>query len=149
MAEAYRILALDGGGLRGVFTAAALVEAEDAFGAEFVESFDLLVGTSTGGIIALGLAAGRTCRDMLEMYRRLGAETFSRPRHLRRFSRPKYDRRRLDELLRSEFGDQTRLNDLRKPVCITAYELVRGATRVWKDDHAPGLRWGGNQLVWK
>lgn len=41
------------------------------------------------------------------------------------------------------------MNELRKPVCVTAYELVRGTTRVWKDDHHDDLSYGGKQLVWK
>ena len=41
------------------------------------------------------------------------------------------------------------MNDLSKPVCITAHELVAGTTRVWKDDHHPSLKGGGEQLVWK
>lgn len=149
MTEPYRILALDGGGLRGVFTAAVLVEAEDAYGDAFLDAFDLLVGTSTGGILALGLASGRSCREMLEFYRRAGTAVFVRPRRIRRIVRPKYDRRRLDALLREEFGEETRMNDLSKAVCITAHELVTGTTRVWKDDHSPELRSGGEQLVWK
>jgi hypothetical protein len=44
----FRILALDGGGLRGIFTAAVLYEAERAFGEDFLNAFDLMVGTSTG-----------------------------------------------------------------------------------------------------
>lgn len=149
MSEPYRVLALDGGGLRGIFTAAVLSEAEDAFGPAFVDTFDLLVGTSTGGIIALGLACGRSCRQMLDFYRDAGEEIFRRPRRVHRLVGPKYDRRVLDELLRRGLGAATRMNDLSKPVCIPAYELVRGTTRVWKDDHSPELRWGGDQLVWK
>jgi patatin-like phospholipase/acyl hydrolase len=147
--EPYRILALDGGGLRGIFTAAVLAEAEDAYGPAFLDSFDLLTGTSTGGIIALGLASGRTCREMLDFYREVGAKIFANPRRIRRVTGPKYDRRALDDLLRQELGKTTRMNDLKKPVCITAYELVRGVTRVWKDDHSPELRVGGEQLVWQ
>jgi uncharacterized protein len=149
VSERCRILALDGGGLRGIFTAAVLVEAEDAFGPAFLDAFDLLVGTSTGGIIALGLASGRSCRRMLDFYRDAGPRIFAHPRRIRRIVRPKYDRGRLDDLLRNEFGETTRMNDLSKAVCITAHELVSGTTRVWKDDHAPGLRSGGDQLVWK
>src|SRR4051812_25844276 len=78
--EPYRILALDGGGLRGIFTAAVLCEAEDAYGRAFLERFDLLTGTSTGGIIALGLASGRTAREMLDFYRVAGPRIFSRRR---------------------------------------------------------------------
>jgi len=149
VSDLYRVLSLDGGGLRGIFTAAVLAEAEDAYGPAFLESFDLLAGTSTGGIIALGLASGRTCREMLDFYRDAGATIFAKPRRIRRLVGPKYDRRALDDLLRKEFGETTRMNDLRKAVCITAHELVSGTTRVWKDDHSPELRVGGNMLVWK
>jgi patatin-like phospholipase/acyl hydrolase len=147
--EPYRILALDGGGLRGIFTAAVLAEAEDAFGSAFLDSFDLLTGTSTGGIIALGLASGRTCREMLDFYRKAGSTIFAKPRRIRRVVGPKYDRRPLDDLLRDQLGETTRMNDLNKAVCITAHELVSGTTRVWKDDHSPELRVGGDLLVWK
>jgi patatin-like phospholipase/acyl hydrolase len=149
MTNTYRVLSLDGGGLRGIFTAAVLADAEDAFGPDFISAFDLLVGTSTGGIIALGLASGRTCAEMLDFYRSAGPEIFSKPRAITQAFRPKYDRKPLDEILRKEFGASTRMNDLSKPVCITAYELTTGTTRVWKDDHAPELRFGGGMLVWK
>lgn len=149
MPDPYRILALDGGGLRGTFTAAVLAELEAEHGAPFLEAFDLLVGTSTGGILALGLASGRTCEQMLDFYRVAGPEIFARPRRLRRLWGPKYDRRRLDGILRKELGEDTRLRDLTKPVCITAFELVRGTPRVWKDDHHEHLFGGGEQLAWK
>jgi predicted patatin/cPLA2 family phospholipase len=146
--DIYKVLALDGGGLRGIFTAAVLTEIESALGPPFIEAFDLIVGTSTGGIIALGLASGRTCREMLEFYRNAGEAIFGKPRKVRRLFGPKYDREVLDSLLRDQFGEM-KMNDLSKSVCITSYELVHGTPRVWKDDHAPDLRWGGDQLVWK
>jgi patatin-like phospholipase/acyl hydrolase len=149
VSDPYRILALDGGGLRGIFTAAVLSEAERVYGPAFLERFDLLVGTSTGGIIALGLSSGRSCADMLEFYRDVGPTIFAKARRIRRLWGPKYDRSTLDAVLKQEFGDETRMNDLEKSVCITAYELVRGTTRVWKDDHHRDLSFGGDRLVWK
>jgi uncharacterized protein len=113
-----------------------------------VHHVDLIVGTSTGGIIGLGRAAGKSGAELLRFYKEDGPRTFGRPRRLRWLWRPKYDRRRLDEVLQREFGDQ-RLNDLERAVCITAHELVAGTTRVWKDDHHPELKGGGDQLVWK
>jgi patatin-like phospholipase/acyl hydrolase len=145
----FRILALDGGGLRGIFTAAVLCEAARVFGPAFIDSVDLLVGTSTGGIIALGLAAGKTPAEMLNFYKDAGPTIFGHPRRIGRLWSPKYDRAPLDNVLRQEFGETTRMNELTKPVCITAYELVRGTTRVWKDDHHQDLSFGGDQLVWK
>jgi patatin-like phospholipase/acyl hydrolase len=147
--EPYRILALDGGGLRGIFTAAVLAEAEAVYGPAFLNRFDLLAGTSTGGILALGLASGRTCAEMLRFYRDIGPRIFAKPRRIRQLVRPKYDRCRLDDLLREEFGTNMQMNDLRTPVCITAYELISGTNRVWKDDHSTELRGGGDLPVWK
>ena len=54
----FRILSLDGGGVRGAFSAAVLAALEQETGQSVVEHFDLITGTSTGGILALGLALG-------------------------------------------------------------------------------------------
>jgi patatin-like phospholipase/acyl hydrolase len=53
----FQVLALDGGGVRGIFTAAILAGLEEDVGSPVVEHFDLVVGTSTGGIIALARSA--------------------------------------------------------------------------------------------
>ncbi|MGA6163914.1 CBASS cGAMP-activated phospholipase [Amycolatopsis magusensis] len=147
--SSFNILSLDGGGLRGIFTAAVLAEAELAFDDSFIDSFNLIVGTSTGGLIALGLASGLTCKEVLSFYQELGLQVFRHPRRLSRLFRPKYDRAVLDSILRDKFGETAKMNDLTKPVCITSHELVSGTSRVWKDDHSPELRWGGDQLIWK
>lgn len=88
MPKPFRVLALDGGGLRGIFTAAVLCEAERVFGPAFIESVDLLVGTSTGGIIALGLASGKTPSDLLGFYRNAGPRIFAHPRRIRQLWSP-------------------------------------------------------------
>lgn len=145
----YRILSLDGGGMRGIFTAAVIAQLEQDLGVRLADYVDLIVGTSTGGIIGLGLAAGKTGEQMRDFYAAEGARIFARPRSLpQRLRQPKYDRHVLDEVLQREFGDQ-RLNDLSTPVCVTAHELVAGTTRVWKDDHHHELSGGGDLLVWK
>ena len=53
-----RILAIDGGGIKGVFPASFLATVEDSIGDNVANYFDLIVGTSTGGIIALGFGLG-------------------------------------------------------------------------------------------
>jgi patatin-like phospholipase/acyl hydrolase len=58
MTRSFRILSLDGGGIMGAFAASALATFERATGMKVVEHFDLITGTSTGGIIAIGLAMG-------------------------------------------------------------------------------------------
>ena len=63
-----QVLALDGGGLRGIFTAATLAAWEEDFGTSIADHFDLIVGTSTGGIIALALGLGVPPAEVLSIY---------------------------------------------------------------------------------
>ncbi|MFA6029830.1 MAG: patatin-like phospholipase family protein [Elusimicrobiota bacterium] len=72
----YRILSLDGGGIRGVYTAVILERLEREVPG-FLDDIDLFAGTSTGAILALGLAAGKKPGELIELYRRHGREIFS------------------------------------------------------------------------
>jgi patatin-like phospholipase/acyl hydrolase len=75
-----RILAIDGGGIKGVFPAAFLAAIEESVGLESVaEYFDLIVGTSTGGIIALGLGLGVSARRILAFYEEHGPARAAEP----------------------------------------------------------------------
>src|SRR6516162_9826294 len=64
----FRILSLDGGGIRGVFPAAFLARLEEYLECPIGRYFDLIAGTSTGGIIAIGLGLGLPARDILQLY---------------------------------------------------------------------------------
>ena len=75
-----RILAIDGGGLKGVMPAAFLAQIEETTAQRIVNHFDLVVGTSTGGIIALGIGLGIPCKEILEFYRQHGPRVFGKPR---------------------------------------------------------------------
>lgn len=74
----FRILAIDGGGIRGVFPAAFLAALESSLcaGRPIGDFFDLITGTSTGGLIALGLGAGRSAAELQELYLERGPEIF-------------------------------------------------------------------------
>jgi len=74
----FKILSLDGGGVRGAFTAAFLATVEEQVGGPLGDYFDLIVGTSTGGIIATALALGVSARDVSAMYQEHGREIFTR-----------------------------------------------------------------------
>lgn len=71
-----KILAIDGGGIKGAFPAAFLAAIEDATGRRIADHFDLIAGTSTGGIIALGLGLGLSARDILRFYEEHGRQVF-------------------------------------------------------------------------
>ena len=72
----FRILCLDGGGICGTFTAAVLDHWEKATGRKIVDHFDLIAGTSTGGILAIGLGLGLSPAKMLDFYSTEGKEIF-------------------------------------------------------------------------
>lgn len=111
----FRILSIDGGGIRGVFPAAVLAELESRFlgGASIANHFDMIAGTSTGGIIALALAHGMTARQALDIYIERGERIFPPAagkgkisRLLRWWSRPKHDQSALTTELLRIFGDR-------------------------------------------
>lgn len=73
----FQILSLAGGGIRGAFITSYLCELEQRLGRPVVESFDLIAGTSTGGIIAAGLALGLSAENMHQFYVRYGRQIFA------------------------------------------------------------------------
>ena len=75
-----RILSIDGGGIKGVFPAKILAELEEDIGKSLYKYFDLIAGTSTGGIIAIGLALGIPAKNILEFYEDAGPSIFSQKR---------------------------------------------------------------------
>jgi uncharacterized protein len=72
----FRVLSLDGGGIRGVFPAAFLARLEEHLEYPIGRYFDLIAGTSTGGIIAIGLGLGLTAGDILRLYVEQGPTIF-------------------------------------------------------------------------
>lgn len=145
----FRILALDGGGLKGAFTAAALATWEKQTGLRVVDHFDLIAGTSTGGILAIGLGLGLTGQEMLEFYRQRGPVIFpvtrlrGRIHHtLRHVVVPKYSQAILLRELEAAFnrgGSRPRLKDSRCRLVIPAYHAVGGTSHLFRTPHHPDL----------
>lgn len=79
----FQVLALDGGGVKALFTAHVLARLEDDLGLSIRDRFDLIAGTSAGGIIALALGAGRRPVDIVQQYQRIATIAF--PAIRRRF----------------------------------------------------------------
>jgi len=141
----FRILSIDGGGIRGVFPAAYLAEIERRFlaGDSIANHFDMIAGTSTGGIIALALAHGMTAQQALGIYTERGARIFpvrtgakKWARNFRWLFKPKHDPSALkDELLRV-FGDKV-LDDARTRLVIPSFEGLHGEPFLYKTPHHP------------
>jgi len=136
------VLAIDGGGVKGIFAAAVLAGLEEDLGCSVVDHFDLVVGTSTGGIIALGLGAGLSPREILEFYVNEKDQIFRNPlrwRALRHPFRAKYRPERLDTALAEVFGERL-LGESSIPLVVPAYNLGDNAVYLFKTPHHPRLR---------
>jgi patatin-like phospholipase/acyl hydrolase len=144
-----RILSLDGGGIRGVFTAAFLAHIEEHLKLRLVDHLELITGTSTGAIIALGLASGMTAREVLEAYKTAGPLIFGKGRSgVMRLFKTAHSNMPLVRWLRDTFKDKT-LNDARVPVAIPTFDASMGQPRVWKTDHHQALHGGGGKKMWE
>ena len=135
--EVRRVLAIDGGGLKGVFPASFLASVEEAIGSPVVDYFDLIVGTSTGGIIAIGLGLGLSAKQILAFYIEHGPRIFAgnrRLKSLRQLTHAKYDPEPLKAALSEVFGDR-RLGDSRTRLVIPSFDLETGVIHVYKTAH--------------
>lgn len=135
MSHRFQILSLDGGGLKGLFAAAVLARFEEDLGTTITDHFDLLSGTSTGGLIALALGKGMMPAEIVDVYGRLGRDVFGRRRRgpLRLF-RPRYAADRLRDALDEIFGE-TRLCDSIRPLVIPCYSLTGNDVWLYKTPH--------------
>jgi len=136
----YRILALDGGGIRGLYTAVLLDRLSQQVPG-FTDRADLLAGTSTGGILALGLAKGIALQDLIALYQNHGNAIFSHSlwhevRDLGDLTGAKYDNDELVRILHDTFGE-AKLDDLLpRHVLVPSFDLDNQAAppapRMWK-----------------
>ena len=131
-----QVLALDGGGAKALFTINVLARLEEDLGVRIVDSFDLIAGTSAGGIIALGLGAGLSPAEIAERYESLTATVFPRSRGSlwawpRRLGHPQYDAEALVDALRDVLGDRL-LGESTKPLLIPSWDTRSGDVYLFK-----------------
>ncbi len=149
--DCFTVLSLDGGGIRGLFTAAILAGLEDNLGHPVADHFDLVVGTSTGGIIAAGLGAGLRPADIVSMYVNGMTTIFpkrARRNPLRSLVRPKYRADGLQSVLRDTFGDRL-LGDSVVPLVITSFDLGENEVHLFKTPHHPRLTHDWRIPMWQ
>ncbi|BAQ46750.1 patatin [Methylobacterium aquaticum] len=141
----FRILSIDGGGICGILPASVLAELESRFldGRSVAGHFDMIAGTSTGGIIALALAHGMTARAIRDVYVERGGNIFPPPsrierltRFVRRHHRYLYERKPLEDELLRIFGETT-FGEAKTRLCIPAFEGFHGEPFIFKTPHHP------------
>lgn len=158
-----RILSIDGGGIKGVLAAAFLEAVEEATGKRTSEHFDLITGTSTGGIIALGLGLGMSAREIVQFYVNDGPRIFDqsnpldktnliekalaifagKKRNAQQIALPKYEPNELRMALERAFRS-CRLGDSSVRLVIPAYNADTENVHVFKTRHHERL-----QIDWK
>lgn len=143
--ENFKILSIDGGGIKGLYSAVILADFEEKYG-KLSKHFDLICGTSTGGIIALAIAAGIPAKKIVNLYIENGPKIFPYKRKRNRllgkikqatFS-SKYSDYELREALSRVFGKKI-LADCETNVLIPVSNITTGLPRIIKNDHSPNL----------
>lgn len=147
------VLSLDGGGIRGVLTAELLRRTEQQ--RPFLSRVDVFAGTSTGGILALGLARGLTPAQLVEFYVEHGKAIFGPRDAIDRLAGPAdelvradYDNAVLAKILNDKFGSGT-LGDLNKTVVIPTFDLDNEAAprHNWKPKFLHNFTREGNDGI--
>jgi patatin-like phospholipase/acyl hydrolase len=141
-----RILSIDGGGLRGIVPLLILKELEKHHGKKIHELFDVIVGTSTGGIIACGLTCTKdgvnpslTIDQLIELYTTKGNQIFPYSKNIFKkiavgvnsVFNPKFSPSGLDSLLENYFGDMM-LSQSLKPIIVSSYDLKNNEVVMFK-----------------
>ncbi len=138
MSTLKKILSIDGGGIRGIIPGQIIVEIEKEFGIKASDYFDLLSGTSTGGILTCAYLMPSendpskpkfNAEEVVGLYFERGDEIFDIPifhkiRSLGGLADEKYPEDGIEDALRDYFGDVW-LKDLLKPCIVTSYDIRR------------------------
>ena len=136
-----RILAIDGGGIKGIFAAGFLARTEELLGLRVVEHFDLLAGTSAGGMIALSLALGNDAPSSLRRYEERAPNIFRGSGwigQIRRLLTSKYSSIPLRRELVDYFGEAC-IGDSRTRLLIPTLDVSANRVHIYKTSHHPSL----------
>lgn len=146
MNKPFRILSIDGGGIRGVYPAHILSCIESKFGVDLHESFDLITGTSTGSIIAAAIAIRMHASEAVALYKQNGKKIFTKKDFCIPIKRDMlqpavesvYDSNILARVLHATFKDVT-LGEITKPLLIPSTDIGNGSVHVLKSGYCDGF----------
>ncbi len=134
----FYILALDGGGSRGIYAAQVLAEMEETLGVQVRECFNLISGTSTGAIIAGAAAVGIEMEKIVRLFERKSAQVFQRRPFRWPLIRSKYGGEPLVRLVRSAVPDVS-LREISTPLLIPSSDVSTGGVHVFKSRYVDEL----------
>lgn len=141
----FKILCIDGGGIKGLYSAVVLDKLEKKFDCLLSDKFDLICGTSTGGILALAAALKIPMHKAVEMYKEKGKKIFNERLKKIPFAKKmltfkqaalcsKYSQKQLKIALKEVYGVKT-MGDCCNLVCIPAFNVSTGKPTVFKRDY--------------
>ncbi|WP_170878427.1 CBASS cGAMP-activated phospholipase [Daejeonella lutea] len=145
----FRILSIDGGGIRGLIPAKILAELESQLSIadpnkKLYDYFDLICGTSTGAILAIGVALGIPAKDLVKFYKEHAKAIFPKwyffSRQAKALISPIYSNKQLRRLLKDTYsrtnnGRDPLLNDMKTKVCIPSFNGNTGEINILKTKH--------------
>lgn len=134
----FYMLALDGGGARGIYPAHILYRLEEILSKPIGNCFDLIVGTSTGSIIAGAAAAEVEMQKLVRLFEENASDVFGRKRFGWGLLWSKYSRGSLEGIVR-EYLPERRLGDISTPLIITSSDISTGGVRVFKSKYLEEL----------
>ena len=137
----FSILALDGGGVRGIYGARLLARIEETLGARIKDCFDLIAGTSTGSILAGAAATAIPMADIVKLFEHESPSIFRKRRITTGLSilwRSRYSRDELDDVLQ-RYVHGTTLGEVPTPLMITSVDLATGGVHVFKSGYLAEL----------
>ena len=130
----FRILALDGGGTRGIYTAQLLAKIEQALGTDIKTAFDLIVGTSTGAIIAGAAVSDIPMTDIVKLFETETPHIFRRRWYRNPLFVSKYPSEQLAEVIAKHIP-ATPLAEITKPLMLTSSEIAESEVHIFRSNY--------------
>ena len=147
----FQILSLDGGGIKGLFSAAVLAAIEEDLDINIAEHFDLITGTSTGGIVALGLGLGMKPLEIVEFYLDEGPKVFPHwfgLKWLQHWVSRRFSQETMKQALKKCFGDN-KLGISNTRLAIPSYNLGEDDVYIFRTPHHKRLKRDYKVPMWK
>jgi patatin-like phospholipase/acyl hydrolase len=148
--KTFKVLSIDGGGIKGLYSAQILKHFEEKFDCRISDYFDMLCGTSTGGLIALALSLKIPASEICDFYDNQGPKIFTKFRNIK-FLGKTYNNGTVKQLARGgkftdvnlkasllEIFGEKRLAESNNLLCIPSYNITEARPFVFKFDHKEG-----------
>jgi len=140
----FKVLCVDGGGIKGLYSAEVLAMLEKTYGYPLSDYFDMICGTSTGGIIALGISAKIEMERIVSFYMDKGPLIFEKWEKkikadwllvfIQAIVTSKYDNKQLKTALKEVFGER-KIKESNNLLCIPSFNISTATNRIFKKDY--------------